>query len=407
MRPRSHRHTLCCCEDRGLVHRGHLRAQRAGPRHVGPHGQPPAGIGRGARSDSSRRSGAWARRPRVSARPEARRAQQRCRARAGHLGALDPHVRGRHVGLRLGPVIFGDGTALPDRWGVRASGTVVTRAPPSSSSLSRLRSTWETPMRTPRAPEPPTPDHHAGVRRGSASLLDRDPASPGPRSPVRGDTTSSAPRAATRGGSRSRARATGSRPTRTRVSTRRRRTSTGCSSCSRTGPPRHRPTWCRPRPSVDPPAPTVLRVPSKTRYHDRPRLGRRRRRGQLPGRTIGRRRDRVEHDRHERSGRHHVHGCRSRTETTYFYRVVATNEGGSSAPSNVVSETTKKGASDGDVIEGDGSLGGVEAVEVDAGAAGRRVESRSGDGGGRGAERRGRHSGRGVERRAEADAIAG
>ena len=47
---------------------------------------------------------------------------------------------------------------------------------------------------------------------------------------------------------------------------------------------------------------------------------------------------------------------------------MATNEGGSSAPSNVVSETTKKGASDGGVIEGDGSLGGVEAVEVDAGA---------------------------------------
>lgn len=55
-------------------------------------------------------------------------------------------------------------------------------------------------------------------------------------------------------------------------------------------------------------------------------------------------------------------------ETTYFYRVVATNEGGSSAPSNVVAETTKPGAADDDgVVLGDGSLGGEEAAEVDGG----------------------------------------
>jgi hypothetical protein len=55
-------------------------------------------------------------------------------------------------------------------------------------------------------------------------------------------------------------------------------------------------------------------------------------------------------------------------ETTYFYRVVATNEGGSSPPSNVVSETTKPGASGGGVIEGDGSQGGEQAVAADGGA---------------------------------------
>jgi titin len=55
-------------------------------------------------------------------------------------------------------------------------------------------------------------------------------------------------------------------------------------------------------------------------------------------------------------------------ETTYSYRVVATNEGGSSAPSNVVSETTKPGASGGGVMEGGGSLGGEEAVAADGGA---------------------------------------
>ena len=42
-------------------------------------------------------------------------------------------------------------------------------------------------------------------------------------------------------------------------------------------------------------------------------------------------------------------------DTTYFYRVVAANEGGSSPPSNVVSETTKNGT------------GGIDDGEVDGG----------------------------------------
>ena len=52
--------------------------------------------------------------------------------------------------------------------------------------------------------------------------------------------------------------------------------------------------------------------------------------------------------------------------TTYFYRVVATNEGGSAQPSNVVSETTKNGAGTGGVIEGDGTGDGEPAVDGDA-----------------------------------------
>ena len=39
--------------------------------------------------------------------------------------------------------------------------------------------------------------------------------------------------------------------------------------------------------------------------------------------------------------------------TTYFYRVIATNEGGSAPPSNVVSETTRNGAGTGDVTDAD------------------------------------------------------
>ncbi|MGH2642076.1 MAG: fibronectin type III domain-containing protein [Actinomycetota bacterium] len=55
-------------------------------------------------------------------------------------------------------------------------------------------------------------------------------------------------------------------------------------------------------------------------------------------------------------------------ETTYFYRVVATNEGGSSSPSNVVSETTKPGgAADGDMVLGGESPSGEETAEVDGG----------------------------------------
>ena len=54
-------------------------------------------------------------------------------------------------------------------------------------------------------------------------------------------------------------------------------------------------------------------------------------------------------------------------DTMYFYRVVATNEGGSSAPSNVVSEATKPGAAEGDVVLGDGSLDGEGTAEVDGG----------------------------------------
>lgn len=45
------------------------------------------------------------------------------------------------------------------------------------------------------------------------------------------------------------------------------------------------------------------------------------------------------------------------SDTTYYYRVVATNEGGSSAPSNVVVETTKNGADGDDGIE---VLGGTD-----------------------------------------------
>jgi hypothetical protein len=49
-------------------------------------------------------------------------------------------------------------------------------------------------------------------------------------------------------------------------------------------------------------------------------------------------------------------------DTTYFYRVVAENEGGSSPPSNVVSETTKNGT--GGVID-DGEVVGDEEPVVD------------------------------------------
>jgi large repetitive protein len=43
-------------------------------------------------------------------------------------------------------------------------------------------------------------------------------------------------------------------------------------------------------------------------------------------------------------------------QTTYLYRVIAFNDGGASAPSNVVSETTKPGAD----VGGDGSDEGSE-----------------------------------------------
>ncbi len=52
--------------------------------------------------------------------------------------------------------------------------------------------------------------------------------------------------------------------------------------------------------------------------------------------------------------------------TTYFYRVVATNEGGSAPPSNVVSETTRNGAGTGDVTEVDDAGDGEPAGDGDA-----------------------------------------
>ena len=58
-------------------------------------------------------------------------------------------------------------------------------------------------------------------------------------------------------------------------------------------------------------------------------------------------------------------------QTTYFYRVVAANAGGSSEPSNVVSETTRNGADDvidGDDDEGDGDGDGVGEPATDEGA---------------------------------------
>jgi titin len=50
--------------------------------------------------------------------------------------------------------------------------------------------------------------------------------------------------------------------------------------------------------------------------------------------------------------------------TTYFYRVIAINDGGASAPSNVVSDTTKPGAGG----EGDGSDEGSEGGEPSPGS---------------------------------------
>jgi Fibronectin type III domain len=52
--------------------------------------------------------------------------------------------------------------------------------------------------------------------------------------------------------------------------------------------------------------------------------------------------------------------------TTYFYRVVAVNEGGSAQPSNVVSETTRNGGGTGGVIDGDGTGDGEPAIDDDA-----------------------------------------
>ena len=52
--------------------------------------------------------------------------------------------------------------------------------------------------------------------------------------------------------------------------------------------------------------------------------------------------------------------------TTYFYRVVATNEGGSAPPSNVVSETTRNGAGTGDVTDVDDAGDGEPAGDGDA-----------------------------------------
>jgi Fibronectin type III domain len=52
--------------------------------------------------------------------------------------------------------------------------------------------------------------------------------------------------------------------------------------------------------------------------------------------------------------------------TTYFYRVVATNEGGSAPPSNVVSETTRNGAGTGDVTDVDDADDGEPAGDGDA-----------------------------------------
>ena len=51
--------------------------------------------------------------------------------------------------------------------------------------------------------------------------------------------------------------------------------------------------------------------------------------------------------------------------TTYFYRVVATNEGGSAPPSNVVSETTRNGAGTGDVTDVDDAGDGEPAGDGD------------------------------------------
>ena len=52
--------------------------------------------------------------------------------------------------------------------------------------------------------------------------------------------------------------------------------------------------------------------------------------------------------------------------TTYFYRVVAVNEGGSAQPSNVVSETTRNGAGTEDVIEVFDAVDGEQAGDGDA-----------------------------------------
>ena len=52
--------------------------------------------------------------------------------------------------------------------------------------------------------------------------------------------------------------------------------------------------------------------------------------------------------------------------TTYFYRVVAANEGGSAQPSNVVSETTRNGAGTGDVTDVDDTGDGEPAGDGDA-----------------------------------------
>jgi fibronectin type 3 domain-containing protein len=52
-------------------------------------------------------------------------------------------------------------------------------------------------------------------------------------------------------------------------------------------------------------------------------------------------------------------------DTTYQYRVVATNEGGSSAPSNVVVETTKNGADADDGVEDVGGVDGGDTVVPD------------------------------------------
>ena len=119
---------------------------------------------------------------------------------------------------------------------------------------------------------------------------------------------------------------------------------------------------------VDPPAPTVLEVASRTRT------------------TIGLAWDdvadessyRIERSADGETGWNAI-GTSGQDITTYtdvglapgttnFYRVVATNEGGSSPPSNVVSETTKPGSSDGGVVEDDDSLGDEEVVVAVAGA---------------------------------------
>ena len=59
--------------------------------------------------------------------------------------------------------------------------------------------------------------------------------------------------------------------------------------------------------------------------------------------------------------------------TTYSYRVVAVNEGGSAQPSNVVSETTRNGGGTGGVIDGDGTGDGEPAD--DDGATSPAIES--------------------------------